>query len=149
MARGYAGVTFPAPISAATPLKIGALGAYLPTRETFSFTSQRIYTGRSSLHHMGTDCTEGVGMAIPSKRDTEAVAGLVEGATAKVMLDRMRERMAEITGNDFPALAALLDLLAESPRIGADVGLCGSVAAVKRVFVRLWDDCEQAAAMGD
>lgn len=88
-------------------------------------------------------------MGTPSKRDSEAVAALVEGATAKVTLDRMRERMAEITGNDFPALAALLDLLAESPRIGADVGLCGSVVAVKRVFVRLWDDCEAVAALGD
>lgn len=88
-------------------------------------------------------------MGTPSKRDTEALAALVEGATAKVRLDRMRERMAELTGNDFAAMAALLDLLGESPRIEGDDALSGSLAAVKQVFVRLWEDCEAVAAMGD
>lgn len=88
-------------------------------------------------------------MGTPSKRDVDAVAALVENAAASVTIERMRERMAEITGNDFPAVAALLDLLGESPRVAGDDALCGSVAAVKQVFVRLWDDCEALAALGD
>jgi hypothetical protein len=88
-------------------------------------------------------------MPTPDKRDSDAVAALVENAAAAVTLERMRERLGEITGSDFPAVAALLDLLAESPRVAGDDALCGSVDAVKRIFVRLWEDCEEAAAMGD
>lgn len=88
-------------------------------------------------------------MATPDKRDLDAVGALVVEATAAVTLDRMRGRLGEITGSDFPTVAALLDLLAESPRVAGDDALCGSVDAVKRIFVRLWEDCEEAAAMGD
>jgi len=54
-------------------------------------------------------------MAKPSKRDVDAVAAEVGNAAAVVTLERMRERLEELTGNDFPVVAALLDLLVESP----------------------------------
>ena len=88
-------------------------------------------------------------MGTPSKKDVDAVAALVGNATASIMLERIRARLGELTGTDFPAVAALLDLLRESPRVASDDALCGSVDAVKQVFVRLWDDCEAVAALGD
>lgn len=81
-------------------------------------------------------------MGTPSKRDTDAVAALVESAAASVILERMRGRLAELTGNDFPVVASLLDMLAESPRAIEDEILVSSVLAIKEVYVRLWNDCE-------
>ncbi len=88
-------------------------------------------------------------MGTPNKRDAEAVAALVGNAAASIKLERIQARLGELTGADFPAVAALLDLLRESPRVASDDALCGSVDAVKQVFVRLWDDCEAMAALGD
>lgn len=88
-------------------------------------------------------------MGTPSKRDADAVAALVGNAAASITLERIRGRLGELTGADFPAVAALLGLLGESPRVAGDDALFGSVAAVKQVFVRLWDDCEAVAALGD
>lgn len=88
-------------------------------------------------------------MTVPNEQDRQAVAALVGNASASVSLDALRRRLDDLTGNDFPTVAALLDLLADSAKVSANTALLGQIAAVKRVFVRLWEDCEQAVAMGD
>lgn len=74
------------------------------------------------------------------------VAVLLDQATAAATLEIMRPKLDQLTGEDFPTVAALLDLLAESPKVSTDIALLGQLAAVKRVFVRLWEDVEEAAA---
>ena len=74
------------------------------------------------------------------------VAVLLDQATAAATLEIMRPKLDQLTGEDFPTVAALLDLLADSAKVSNDTALFGQLAAVKRVFVRLWEDVEEAAA---
>lgn len=78
----------------------------------------------------------------PSRRDVQAVAAVVSNAEAGAALERMRGRLDELTGNDFPVVACLLDLLAEHPVVVGDNTLAGAVGAIQGLFMRLWDDCE-------
>lgn len=84
-------------------------------------------------------------MTVPNEQDRQAVAALVGNASASVSLDALRRRLDDLTGNDFPTVAALLDLLADSPKMANDSALVGQVAAIKRVFCRLWEDVEAAS----
>lgn len=80
--------------------------------------------------------------AKPTPRDFRAVEKLVRDAQAGTDLIQFKLRLAELTGHAFPDVAALLDLLAEHPRLAGDDALAGAVSAIQHTFVRLWDDCE-------
>ena len=58
-----------------------------------------------------------------------AVMALMDQAQASVTLEIMRGKLDQLIGEDFPTVAALF----------------GKLAAVKRVFVRLWEDVEVVA----
>ncbi len=49
-----------------------------------------------------------------------------------------------MVGTNFPAIAALLGLLATHPAVEADLELLGAVDAVQLMYVRLWTDIEVA-----
>lgn len=76
------------------------------------------------------------------KKDQKAVAAVLDQATAAATLETVRGRLEKLTGQDFPALSCLLDLLAENPAVVGDNPLAGAVGALNGLFVRLWDDCE-------
>lgn len=76
-----------------------------------------------------------------------AVEKLLSDAQAGAGLVRFRRRIEELTSHDFADLAALLDLLAEHPKLADDEVLAGAVSAIQRQFVRLWDDCEAAGGV--
>lgn len=75
-------------------------------------------------------------------RNQKTVAAVVHQATAAAAHEATRERLGKLTGEDFPALACLLDLLAEHPAVVENGTLSGSITAVQGLFVRLWDNCE-------
>lgn len=75
-------------------------------------------------------------------RNQKAVAAMLDQATAAATLETVRGRLEKLTGEDFPALACLLDLLAEHPVVVGDNTLAGAVGAIQGLFMRLWDDCE-------
>lgn len=84
--------------------------------------------------------------AKPTPRDVRAVEKLVRDAQAGTDLIQFKRRLAELTGHDFPDVAALLDLLAEHPKLAGDPVLSGAVSAIHCKLVRLWDDCEALGA---
>lgn len=75
-----------------------------------------------------------------------AVAAVLDQAQASATLETTRVKLDRLTDEDCPTVAALLDLVADSVKVSNDAALLGQLAAVKRIFVRLWDDVEEATA---
>ena len=78
-------------------------------------------------------------------RNQKAVAAMLDQATTAATLETVRGRLEKLTGEDFPALACLLDLLAEHPAVVGDNTLGGAVGAINGLFTRLWEAVESVA----
>jgi len=75
-----------------------------------------------------------------------AVSAMLDQAAASATVETMRGRLRKLTGNDFSAVASLLNLLAGNQVIADDPAMLGSVDAIQQVFSRLWDDVENLAS---
>lgn len=62
---------------------------------------------------------------------------MVSNAEAATALERIRVRLDELTGKDFPALACLLDLLAGHPGMAGDNTLAGAVYVIQAFNIKL------------
>lgn len=66
-------------------------------------------------------------------KNKAAVVAMLDQAQAAATLEAMRGRLEKLTGEDFPAVACLLDLLAEHPTATGDNTIAGAVAAIRGV----------------
>lgn len=79
-------------------------------------------------------------------KNQKAVAAMLDQATTAATLETVRGRLEKLTGEDFPALACLLDLLAEHPVVADTCTLFGAVSSIREIFFRLWDAAESITA---